>query len=229
MSTSGISQFNLDIADVMEEAYERIGRELRSGYDAITARRSLNILFQEFINQGIELWTLEQRNLVPRPGVAAYPLPSDTSDVLPEAFIRMNTDQDFPVTRITHEEYFRRTPKDFKARPLEFVVERQTNGPLLTLWPIPDQAIYQFFYYRVRYMQDIVQSTDNPDMPRRFLPPLISGLAFHLANKAGQGVDAGRRAELYQYYQKDLKDALEEDRDRSSFFIVPDNRNYGRR
>ena len=229
MSTSGISQFNLDVADIMEEAYERIGRELRSGYDAITARRSLNILFQEFINQGVELWTLEQRNFQPRPDVAAYALPTDTSDVLPEAFIRMNTDQDFPCTRITHEEYFRRTPKDFKARPLEFIVERQTNGPLLTFWPVPDQAIYQFFYYRIRYMQDVQQSIDNPDMPRRFLPPLISGLAFHLANKAGQAVDPGRRAELYQYYQKDLKDALEEDRDRSSFFIVPDNRNYGRR
>lgn len=229
MSTSGVSQFNLDVSDIMEEAYERIGRELRSGYDAITARRSLNILFQEFINQGIELWTLEQRNFTPRPNVAIYNLPTDTSDVLPEAFIRMNTDQDFPVTRITHEEYFRRTPKDFKARPLEFVVERQTGGPVLTFWPMPDQAIYQFFYYRVRYMQDVAQSIDNPDMPRRFLPPLISGLAFHLANKAGQGVDGQRRAELFNYYQKDLKDALMEDRDRSSFFIVPDNRNYGRR
>lgn len=231
MTTSGISQFNLDVAEIMEEAYERIGRELRSGYDGITARRSLNILFQEFMNRGIELWTLEEKNFKPITGQFTYNLPQDTSDVLPEAFIRMPVsgpqNQDLPVQRITHEEYYRKTPKNLPGRPLEFTIQRLVNGPVLTFWPVPDVSTYQFFYWRVRYMQDITQSTENPDMPRRFLPPLISGLAFHLANKAA--VDPQRRAELYQYYQKDLMDALEEDRDRSSFFILPDFRNLSRR
>lgn len=230
MATSSISRFNLDIADVMEEAFERIGRELRSGYDVITARRSLNLVCQDMINKGINLWTVEQTDLALAQGTQVYQLDDDTSDVLPSAVIRvLQTDgsyRDLNCERWMRDEWLAMPNKAQTGRPYKFLVERLRDNPQLTFWPVPDIGTYVFTYWRVRYMEDTTDPTYTPDMPRRFLPALISGLAFHLANKAPGQVDINRRAELKNLYDEDLKIAMFEDHDRSSAFILPSLRRY---
>lgn len=219
MTTSGFSRFNLDVADVMEEAYERAGRMSQSGYDAITARRSLNLVFQEFINLGINLWTVEESTLDLVVGQPFYTLDPDTSDVLPDAINRRNG-LDMEVARIMRDEYLSYPNKTQPGRPFQFLITRH-DPPTITFWPVPDQAD-QFIYYRIRYLQDVDDSSQTPDMPRRFLPAVISGLAWHLANKSPAINDINRRQELRACYDNDLLKAMEEDSDRSSTFILPD-------
>lgn len=221
MTTSGFSRFNLDVADIMEEAYERAGRMSQSGYDAITARRSLNLVFQEFINLGVNLWTVEESTLDFVAGQPIYTLDPDTSDVLPDAINRRNgLDQE--VRRIMRDEYLSYPNKTQPGRAIQFLITRNQDAPLITFWPVPENSTDQFIYYRIRYLQDVDDSSQTPDMPRRFLPAVISGLAWHLANKSPAINDINRRQELRACYDNDLLKAMEEDTDRASTYILPD-------
>lgn len=219
MSTSGYSRFSLDVSDIMEDAYERIGRELRSGYDAITARRSLNLLFQDMTNRGVNLWTIEMTTLTLTEGTAEYQLDDDTSDLLPDAVIRRDS-KDYPISRIMHDEYLALPDKTRTGRPTEFFLERLRDNPVLTLWPVPENSTDQFIAWRIRYMEDVDDSSQTPDMPRRFLPAIISGLAFYLAMKT-PGISTPDKAALKAQYVDDLTIAMTEDRDRGSVRLVP--------
>jgi hypothetical protein len=229
MTTSGVSQITYDVATLMEEAYERVGRELRSGYDAITARRSLNIIIEELANKGLHLWAEDQQTLTLTPGVGQYALDPTTLDVIYDAVLRVNpaaaTTYDIPCVRITKDAYLIIPNKTTKGRPFQFILERLRDYPQLTFWPYPDQA-YQFIYWRSRYLEDIENSTQTVDVPRRFLPVIVAGLAFHLANKAPEVCDINRRNELMAQYNASIEDAMDEDRDRASFFVLPDFRRY---
>lgn len=229
MTTSGVSRITYDVAELMEEAYERVGRELRSGYDAITARRSLNIIIEELANRGLHLWAEDQQTLTLIAGVAQYALDPTTLDIVYDAVIRVNpgavTTYDIPCVRITKDAYLVIPNKTTKGRPFQFILERLRDEPEVTFWPVPDQA-YQFIYWRSRYLEDIENSTQTVDVPRRFLPVIVSGLAFHLANKAPEVCDINRRMELRSQYDTAVENAMDEDRDRSSFFITPDFRRY---
>lgn len=230
MTTSGVSRITYDVADLMEEAYERVGRELRSGYDAITARRSLNIVIEELANKGLHLWAEDQQTLTMTAGVGSYALDPTTLDILyEEGALRVYpgaaTVYDIPVRRINKDEYLMIPNKGSTGRPYLFILERLRDYPQITFWPVPDQA-YPFLYWRSRYLEDIENSTQTVDVPRRFLPVLVSGLAFHLANKAPEVCDINRRSELKAQYDAAVGDAMDEDRERASFVIVPDLRRY---
>lgn len=226
--TAGYSTFNLDIADCMEEAYERVGREMRSGYDAITARRSLNLLMQELTNRGVNLWTVEQVQMPVIQFQSVYQISDDTADILPDAVIRQpnfnNTIQknfDFPCTRWQRDQYLAMPVKDQRARPYYFLLERLRDNPQLTFWPVPDLTTYIFIYWRIRYLENDDDGSFNPDLPRRFLPALVAGLAFYIAMKAPDLVEVPRRQELWNEFDRQLKLAMAEDHDRSATILTP--------
>ena len=159
MATSGTSVFNLDLAELVEEAFERCGAELRTGYDLKTARRSLNLLFADWANRGINLWTVEQGSINLVQGTATYDLPDNTVDLL-EHVIRtgagnVSTQADLTITRISVSTYSSIPNKLTQARPIQVYINRQAPTPTVTVWPTPDGSIpYQFIYWRLRRIQD---------------------------------------------------------------------------
>lgn len=219
MTTSGTSVWNLDIADVIEEAYERAGLEARTGYDFRTARRSLNIMSAEWSNRGLNLWTVQENSLVLTPGVKTYQLPADTIDII-ETMIRVNTSGsplDYTVSRIGVGDYATLPNKNTTGRPLQIYVNRQVN-PEYTLWPVPDLP-YTILYWTMRRIQDATSATDVMDMPVRFVPALVAGLAFQVAMKRPEA--ASRVPLLKQEYMEQFQLAADEDRGRESARFVP--------
>lgn len=219
MTTSGTSTFNLQIMDLIEEAYERAGLEARTGYDYRTARRSLNILSAEWSNRGLNLWTVQENTLVLTPGVKTYTLPANTIDVI-ETMIRVNntgSSLDYRVTRIGVGDYAALPNKETRGRPLQIYVNRQVT-PEFTLWPVPDLP-YTLLYWTMRRIQDAENATDVMDMPVRFVPALIAGLAFQIALKRPEA--AARIPMLKQEYMEQFQLAADEDRGREAAKFVP--------
>ena len=219
MTTSGTSAWNLDIADLIEEAYERAGLEARTGYDFRTARRSLNIISAEWSNRGLNLWTVQENSLVLTPNVKTYTLADDTIDII-ETIIRTTTSGsplDYTVSRIGVGDYATLPNKNTTGRPLQIYVDRQIQ-PTITLWPVPDLP-YTIIYWTMRRIQDATTATDVMDMPVRFVPALIAGLAFHIAMKRPEV--AQRVPMLKQEYMEQFQLAADEDRGREPARFVP--------
>lgn len=219
MTTSGTATWNLEIIDLIEEAYERAGLEARTGYDFRTARRSLNIMSAEWSNRGLNLWTVQENALVLTPGVKTYSLADDTIDII-ETMIRVNTSGsalDYTVSRIGVGDYATLPNKNTTGRPLQIYVNRQVN-PEYTLWPVPDLP-YTILYWTMRRIQDSTTATDVMDMPVRFVPALIAGLAFQIAMKRPEA--AARVQLLKQEYMEQFQLAAEEDRGREPARFVP--------
>jgi hypothetical protein len=219
MTTSGTSVWNLDIADVIEESYERAGLEARTGYDYRTARRSLNIMSAEWSNRGLNLWTVQENSLVLTPGTKTYTLPADTIDII-ETIVRVNsngTPLDYTVSRIGVGDYATLPNKNSTGRPLQIYVDRQVN-PTYTLWPVPDLP-YTIIYWTMRRIQDATTATDVMDMPVRFVPALVAGLAFQLAMKRPEA--AARVPMLKAEYMEQFQLAADEDRGREPARFVP--------
>lgn len=219
MTTSGTSAWNLDIADLIEEAYERAGLEARTGYDFRTARRSLNIISAEWSNRGLNLWTVQENTLVLTPNVKTYTLADDTIDII-ETIIRSTTSGsalDYTVSRIGVGDYATLPNKNTTGRPLQIYVDRQVQ-PTITLWPVPDLP-YTIIYWTMRRIQDATTATDVMDMPVRFIPALIAGLAFHIAMKRPEV--AQRVPMLKQEYMEQFQLAADEDRGREPARFVP--------
>lgn len=223
MATSGTTTFNLDLAEILEEAFERTGGEMRSGYDFKTARRTLNILLSEWASQGVNLWTVDQGTQVLTPGVATYDLPADTVDLIDHT-IRTNASQqsnqaDLTISRISVSTYSSIPNKLTQARPIQLFIERH-NTPRFTVWPVPDSAqTYTLVYWRLRRIQDAGNGTNTMDVPFRFVPALIAGLASKLALKVPGGLE--RFQLLDQQYKEAWEIAAGEDRDRSAVRLVP--------
>ena len=224
MTTSGTAAFNLDLNDAVEEAFERNSSELRTGYDLRTARRSLNLLFADFANRGVNLWTLDSGTIPLIQGTATYNLPADTVDLL-EHVIRTgsgnaSTQIDVTITRISNSTYSSIPNKLQQARPIQVWVNRQIT-PQITVWPTPDQTgVYQFIYWRLRRIQDAGDGgTYTQDIPFRFLPCLVSGLAYYLALKIPGAME--RLPILKEQYDADWDRAAGEDRDKSAVRFVP--------
>jgi hypothetical protein len=224
MTTSGTAAFNLDLNEVVEEAFERCGSELRTGYDLRTARRSLNLLFADWANRGVNLWTLDSGTIPLIQGTATYNLPADTVDLL-EHVIRTgsgnaSTQIDVTITRISNSTYSSIPNKLQQARPIQVWVNRQIT-PQITVWPTPDQTgVYQFIYWRLRRIQDAGDGgTYTQDIPFRFLPCLVSGLAYYLALKIPGAME--RLPILKEQYDADWDRASSEDRDKSAVRFVP--------
>jgi hypothetical protein len=225
MTTSGTTAFNLDLAEYVEEAFERCGAELRTGYDLRTARRSLNLLFADWSNRGINMWTIEQGSQVLTPGTATYTLPADTVDLI-EHVIRTgagsaSTQTDLTITRISVSTYSSIPNKLQQARPIQVWINRQQAAPTFTVWPVPDNSqTYTFVYWRLRRIQDAgVGGTYTQDIPFRFLNALVAGLAYYLSMKIPGAME--RMQALKQQYDEAWDLASTEDRDRSAVRFVP--------
>jgi len=224
MTTSGTATFDLDIAELAEEAFERCGSEMRTGYDLRTARRSLNLLTVEWANRGINLWTIEQGAVTLIPGQSTYDIPADTIDLM-DMVIRTGTGQnqtDINISRIAEPTYATIPNKNVQGRPIQVWIQRLRDNPKITVWPTPDQSQpYTFVYWRLRRIQDAGNSgTQTMDIPFRFLTCMVAGLAYYLAMKL-QGVDPGRRAELKMDYEQQLEMAQHEDREKAAVRFVP--------
>jgi hypothetical protein len=300
MSTSGVAAFNLDLTEIVEEAFERAGSELRTGYDLRTARRSLNLLFADWANRGINMWTFEQGTINLVPGQNTYPLPNDTVDLL-EHVVRTgagsaSTQADLTITRISISTYATIPNKLQQARPIQIWIQRlngqtssvgttlsttisatdttivlasvtslaatgfiligsetigygyisgntlyncsrgqstttaaahtagdavyQQNLPAVTVWPTPDNSTtYQLIYWRMRRIDDAGGGVNTMDVPFRFLPCLVAGLAYYLALKVPNG---GQRMDLLkQQYDEAWDYASTEDRESAAQRFVP--------
>ena len=223
MSTSGTTAFNLDLSEIVEEAFERAGSELRTGYDLRTARRSLNLLFADWANRGVNMWTFEQGSITLVPGTATYDLPTDTVDLL-EHVIRtgagsVSTQADLTITRISVSTYATIPNKLQQARPIQVWVERLLT-PRITVWPVPDDSqTYTFVYWRMRRIDDAGNGVNTMDVPFRFLPCLVAGLAYYLALKVPNG--AQRLEVLKAQYDEAWELASTEDRETAALRFVP--------
>ena len=225
MATSGTYTFNLDLADAMEEAFEKAGRELRSGYDYKTARRSLNLLMLEWQNRGLNLWTVRDTTLSLTAGTTSYDLPAQVLDVV-EAYIRTNSGNvtsqfDQSMTRAAVSEYSQLSNKLTQSKPLQYYIESKPSGVTLHLWPSPDdQETYIFGYYYMERIEDAGKpASNNMDVPARFLPCLVSGLAYQLSTKYP---DAAARSQfLKAEYEEQFSLAADSDRDKASLYISP--------
>tara|TARA_R110000803_G_scaffold1745_2_gene5690 strand:+ start:351 stop:1019 length:669 start_codon:yes stop_codon:yes gene_type:complete len=218
MATSGTNAFDLDVDEVIEESFERCGLNSRSGYDLKTARRSLNIMLAEWANRGINLWTVELRTQILTADTTSYTLGTDVIDVLEAVvFTENNTSTDIEVDRISRAEYLNISNKSTEGTPVQFFVERNSSAPVLYLYPTPDGA-HSFKYYALTKMQDAGSYTNELEVPTRFLPCLVSGLAYYLSVKKSPE----RTPLLKQIYDEEWQRASEEDRPRSSFYAVPE-------
>ncbi len=221
MSTSGTATFDMDLTEVVEEAFERCGAELRSGYDLRTARRSMNLLFADFANRGVNMLTIEQGTVTLVADTATYALPADTVDLL-EHVIRTGsgtTQSDITCTRISVSSYASLPNKTATGRPINVLVQR-LETPQITVWPVPDSAqTYTFVYWRLRRLQDAGTGVNTPDVPFRFLPPLVAGLAYYLAMKVPGGID--RLQVLKEQYDTAWQNAADEDREKAAITLTP--------
>lgn len=224
MATSGIASFNMDLTEIVEEAFERAGSELRTGYDLKTARRSLNLMFAEWANKGLNMFTYEQGSITLVPGTATYNLPADTVDLL-EHVIRTGagntaTQADLTITRISVSTYATIPNKLQQARPIQVWIQRLVDNPSITVWPIPDDSqTYTFVYWRLRRIQDAGTGVNTMDLPFRFLPCMVAGLAYHLALKVPTGAE--RLPILKQQYDEAWDLASSEDREKAAVRFVP--------
>ena len=222
MATSGTAAFNLDLNQLVEEAFERCGQELRTGYDLRTARRSLNLLTAEWANRGINLWTIEEGSINLTNGTATYNLPVDTIDLL-DHVIRTGTgqnQQDITISRISADTYISIPAKNATGRPIQVWINRQATQPSINVWPTPNQDnTYTFKYWRLRRIQDAGTGVNTQDIPFRFLPCLVAGLAFYLSMKLP---NAGDRTQfLKQEYEEQWMLASTEDREKADYRLAP--------
>jgi len=224
MTTSGTANWNIDLIEIIDEAYERCGAEgARTGYEFRTARRSLQLMFAEWASRGLNMWTFEQGTINLVPGTATYDLPTDTVDLL-EHVIRTGagnvaTQADLTITRISVSTYATIPNKLTQARPIQIWVER-LDQPRVTLWPVPDNSQpYQLVYWRLRRIQDAGDGVNTMDMPFRFIPCMVAGLAYHLSMKIPGALQ--RMPDLKAQYEEAWAIASTEDREKASDRFVP--------
>jgi hypothetical protein len=224
MTTSGTTAFEMDFTEIAEEAWERAGREMRSGYDLRTARRSMNLMTIEWQNRGLNLWTIDEGTVNLVKDTAQYDLPADTIDLL-EQVIRTNsgdeyTQQDLTINRISVSTYASIPNKLTEGRPIQVYIERLVANPKINVWPVPDKNnTYIFKYYRMRRIQDAGSGVETPDVNFRFLPCLVAGLAYHIAMKDPEL--APRIPLLKDVYEEQFRLAAEEDRVKAPARFVP--------
>ena len=231
MTTSGTESFNLDLNDLIEEAFERCGVEVRTGYEHRTARRSLNLLTIEWANRGINLWTIEQGSIPMVQGTATYDLPVDTIDLLDQVIRTQSgvNQTDINISRISVSTYATIPNKNTQGRPIQVWVNRQSGAtepvtgiayPQINVWPTPDQnSFYTFVYWRLRRIQDAGNGSSTQDIPFRMLNCLVAGLAYYLSLKIPEA--ANRIEMLKMAYEEQWILASSEDREKASLRLAP--------
>lgn len=221
MATSGTTSFDLDFTEIAEEAWERAGREMRSGYDLKTARRSMNLMMIEWQNKGINMWTIDEGSVPLLTDQATYTLPADTIDLL-EHVVRTgsgNTQNDVNITRLSVSEYSSIPNKTNSGRPIQLWLNRLGAAPTVTVWPVPDSDDYTLQYWRMRRIEDAGSGVETADMTFRFLPCLVAGLAYHIAMKVPELVN--RVQMLKGVYDEQFHMAASEDREKATLTLTP--------
>jgi hypothetical protein len=214
MTTSGSRDFNLDVGEIIEEAYERCGLEVRTGYDARTARRSLNLMFADWANRGLNLWTVKQGTITLTAGQAQETLTDDVVDLLEVTLRRSGTD--YEVERISRGEYATLPNKTTQGRPSQYYFDRQID-PVINLWSVPENSTDQLIYYYVRRIEDADTLVNTTDMPFRFYPCMVAGLAYYMAMKR-----APERVQLLKsVYEEEFQRAADEDEGRTPLKLQP--------
>lgn len=211
-----------DLSELFEEAYERAGLEMRSGYDLKTIRRSLNLLQLEWQNRGLNLFSIESGTQALTSGTAEYTMPADTIDLI-EHQLRKGTGTnqiDTALMRVSVSTYAQQTNKNTRGQPTQIYINRGSSDVTATLWPVPDSDNYTLYFYRLKGMDGLSSGiSGNADFPPRFIPALVAGLAFHVAMKKPQ---AAMRAEaLKTEYETQFNLAAGEDRERATVRLVP--------
>ena len=219
MTVSGSKDFELDVAEYVEEAFERCGLEARTGYDLKTAKRSLNIMFADWANRGLNQWTIKERTLTVVEGQRIYPLLENVIDVLAVVVRRGTTD--YTIDRVSRDQYLSIPTKESTGRVTQFFLNRQIT-PDLQVWPVPDNSTDVLVYNCLTRIDDADTMTNTMDVPFRFYPCLAAGLAYYISLKR-----APERVQMLKaVYEEEMRRAIDEDRDRASFQISPSLRNY---
>jgi len=219
MSTSGTYNFSMDIDEVIQEAMEMIGGEQTLGHEPKSARRSINLLLQDWQNRGILLWTAGTTVVSVSTSVTAYALTSSTVDITEAVLNRDNTD--LQLERISMEEYLKIPRKSQKGRPTQYAIRRDRANPTLYLWPVPENTTDTLKLEQIKYIQDVNKSAVQiADVSRRFLPCLTVGLSYFMSMKR-PGVDGSRIQFLKMEYEERLSRAMNEDRERASAYFLP--------
>ena len=214
MATSGSVNFELDVADYIEEAFERCGLEVRTGYDLKSAKRSLNLMLAEWANRGLNQWTITQRTQAMTEDTGTYSLSADVIDILSVVVRRSSTD--FALSRISRDAYLSIPTKTTSGRPNQFFLDRQIT-PVLKVWPVPENSTDVIHYDALIRMDDADTFVNTLDVPFRLYPGLAAGLAYYISIKR-----APNRAQLLKaMYEEEFERAMVEDRDRASFKVVP--------
>jgi len=219
MTVSGSKNFELDVADYIEEAFERCGLEVRTGYDLKTAKRSMNLLFADWANRGINQWTIAQRSFTVTSNDGQYDLSADVIDILSLVIQRDSTE--YSLDRISRDAYLNIPTKSTQSRPTQYFLDRQIT-PNLKLWPLPDNSTDVIYYDALIRLDDADTFVNTVQVPFRFYPALAAGLAYYIAVKKAPD----RIPLLKPMYEEELGRAMDEDRDRSSFQVSPQLRSY---
>ena len=225
MATSESFNFTLDLGEIIEEAYERAGLELRSGYDYKTARRSLDLLMLDWQNRGLNLWTVKNASHTLTAGTAAYGLSAERIEII-EASLRTDVgdssnQSDLTMERISAVQYSHLTNKLTQGRPLQYYVERSPSNITINMWPVPDsQETYTFVYYYLERIEDSGKpASNNMDVPDRYLPCLVSGLAYNIALKRPESVQlVPVLKEIYEEQWNMVSDAF---REKAALYVTP--------
>ena len=219
MATSSSTNFELDVSDYIEEAFERCGLEVKTGYDLKTAKRSLNLMLVEWANRGLNQWTIVQRTQSLTVSDGEYSLNTDIIDILSASVTRDGTS--FPLERISRDAFLTIPTKTTKGRPTQFFLDRQIT-PNLKIWPVPENATDVIVYDALTRMDDADSYTNTLEVPFRFYPCLAAGLAYYIAiNRAPDRIQL-----LKSVYEEEFDRAMAEDRDRASTTISPELRFY---
>jgi hypothetical protein len=217
MATSGSRDFNLDVGEIIEEAYERCGIEVRTGYDAKTARRSLNLMFADWANRGINLWTVKEGTITLTQGQATETLATSVVDVLEVVLRRGGTD--YEIERISRGEYVTLPNKTTQGRPSQYWLNKQI-APIINLWATPENSTDQLIYYYLQRIEDADALVNTTDMPFRFYPCMVAGLAYYIAMKR-----TPERIQLLKaVYEEEFQRAADEDEDRVPLKLQPSMR-----
>jgi hypothetical protein len=228
MAVSGSKDFEPDVAEYVEEAFERCGLELRTGYDLRTARRSMNLMLAEWANRGLNQWTIKQNGIPMVLNQITYNIDSSngtaTIDVL-DVFVResiQGTATDIPLSRMSRAEYAHMATKSTTGKPNQFFIDKQIT-PTITVWPAPDKnSTYTVYCNTLTRMDDADAGANTLQMPFRFYPCMVAGLAYYLALKK-----APDKVQLLKgLYEEEFTRALSQDEERASFRVAPDLRNY---
>lgn len=214
MATSGSRDFNLDVGEIIEEAYERCGIEVRTGYDAKTARRSLNLMFADWANRGINLWTVKEGTITLTQGQATETLATSVVDVLEVVLRRGGTD--YEIERISRGEYVTLPNKTTQGRPSQYWLNKQI-APIINLWATPENSTDQLIYYYLQRIEDADALVNTTDMPFRFYPCMVAGLAYYISMKR-----TPERIQLLKaVYEEEFQRAADEDEDRVPLKLQP--------